>query len=910
MNTFKLWIFVWFAHITSWSICAVEDDSTTKDWDDWDYIDPNFEQQNRKNPTYEQIDLPQYECTTLDEPLPKPLEAPSKDSSSTDTQHSINEDIEAEDEKLPLKISGKTSSENVESLDYPNLSAINIFTDIPSPLPASLSLPTAPTLPTPSSSLDVFHRASGCLFSKVFPFLDGCSLLIPILIKVNPNEKSFYETIYLTKRPFNVQKQIASTLMDHIFSLIGSSMIPLKCVRYVETQKLKYEREKARKRRTIKGDFVLDNLENIQEPSKSALENDKSTFLSTSFSYSLEIKIPFFMLYASAIEIEDHLLTLIEKLLSIISPDLKNLRLIHQRSPLSLFKDRLFFRKIVVPLLTTAHPLLKRKDSQNHDKINRNLGALALRKYSAQECVENIDSYISSLFHENLIKEAVDLMGIPKACLGSLVPLLLNRTKEMNLEISERSKKVKSLFSREDLKVYEAFQSPASKVTFVCKLGKGSFGEASAYHVFMKDGREKLFTIKISIVPNKNDFLHPNSCLERESSSSSTTTDEDDQSSEYVSLKEDHFPQIYAEWSLFHEYMIAKKMGVHLNVLNIQCYFMAWPYQCRKSKVLYALPAIVYPYMESDLLKLINSENVSIERKIAWIFGIIKGLQHMHRAGVAHWDLKLENIFLENTLSNRAIIGDLGLAIDLDKMTYEPTSSTISYGGSTIPGTHQFGTVIYQPIPLNYYFPGIYKFTEGGKVAPTFKEDAFARDIWSLGLLCCELLTNKFFLDHEFKLVKDVYEYFFFQLATPEEIVLRNFLLQRNLYLSARSETGSRTEDINFFGTRRDRVRQFALGGPPDLEQAKLMMEQPRKESREEDDNFVAIPQTLESNWERFSFHDVKRPSKESCIMYKELEKVAGPEIAQFVISMLEFDPKERPSIDTLIQNNIFAKFI
>jgi len=70
---------------------------------------------------------------------------------------------------------------------------------------------------------------------------------------------------------------------------------------------------------------------------------------------------------------------------------------------------------------------------------------------------------------------------------------------------------------------------------------------------------------------------------------------------------------------------------------------------------------LVLEYMQSDLHRVIYSENVLSDKHIAFIiYQILCGLKYMHSMGVYHRDLKPSNILMNREC--RAKICDFGLA--------------------------------------------------------------------------------------------------------------------------------------------------------------------------------------------------------------------------------------------------------
>jgi serine/threonine protein kinase len=71
------------------------------------------------------------------------------------------------------------------------------------------------------------------------------------------------------------------------------------------------------------------------------------------------------------------------------------------------------------------------------------------------------------------------------------------------------------------------------------------------------------------------------------------------------------------------------------------------------------------------LLERINSQRgLSIEEARTVLRGIAEGLAYLHRFGIAHRDLKLENIILRDQYSLRPVIADFGLAVLVEEQPY------------------------------------------------------------------------------------------------------------------------------------------------------------------------------------------------------------------------------------------------
>ena len=127
---------------------------------------------------------------------------------------------------------------------------------------------------------------------------------------------------------------------------------------------------------------------------------------------------------------------------------------------------------------------------------------------------------------------------------------------------------------------------------------------------------------------------------------------------------------------------------------------------------------VVMEYVRGDTLadRLEHSPNgLSLSETAEWLDGIAEGLEYLHQRGVVHRDLKPANIFRDNGVVK---IGDIGLS----KLISESRQSV---------QTQSVGTVHY--------------------MAPEVARGRYGRhvDIYSLGVMLCEMLTGKVPFDGE-----------------------------------------------------------------------------------------------------------------------------------------------------------------
>jgi serine/threonine protein kinase len=124
---------------------------------------------------------------------------------------------------------------------------------------------------------------------------------------------------------------------------------------------------------------------------------------------------------------------------------------------------------------------------------------------------------------------------------------------------------------------------------------------------------------------------------------------------------------------------------------------------------------LVFHYVEHDMFGLLHSPTIprfSLRRTKCYLYQILKGLKFMHDNGVYHRDLKGSNVLVGN--DGIVQLGDFGLArsleFDMDRKL-----------------SHEVVTLWYRAPELLLGAPGY----------------GYEIDIWSVGCLFAEMLTNK-----------------------------------------------------------------------------------------------------------------------------------------------------------------------
>lgn len=125
-------------------------------------------------------------------------------------------------------------------------------------------------------------------------------------------------------------------------------------------------------------------------------------------------------------------------------------------------------------------------------------------------------------------------------------------------------------------------------------------------------------------------------------------------------------------------------------------------------------PYLLMEYLEGESLNLlVGGPNMTAYRAVEILIDVARGLEHAHRAGVLHLDLKPSNIFVERT--GRAKILDFGVG-------------SLPRGG-TSPAEYDPGPVVGTPLYMAPEQWGL------GRV------DA-RTDVWAAGMVLYELLTG------------------------------------------------------------------------------------------------------------------------------------------------------------------------
>lgn len=140
----------------------------------------------------------------------------------------------------------------------------------------------------------------------------------------------------------------------------------------------------------------------------------------------------------------------------------------------------------------------------------------------------------------------------------------------------------------------------------------------------------------------------------------------------------------------------------------------------------YIEPCIVMERMSYNLSQLQNTPLLnSIESKRRILGDVAEGIEHLHTRGIVHRDIKLENVLVRVVAGNivgRAKVSDFGVSRNA-KETDLVTHTTREY-------TRPTGTSLYMP-------PEAFNSSPHDGSMP-------ARDIWSLGVLMCEVLEPGF----------------------------------------------------------------------------------------------------------------------------------------------------------------------
>lgn len=136
--------------------------------------------------------------------------------------------------------------------------------------------------------------------------------------------------------------------------------------------------------------------------------------------------------------------------------------------------------------------------------------------------------------------------------------------------------------------------------------------------------------------------------------------------------------------------------------------------------------------------KLFGEERVAdSERQIAWIiYQLLLALQHLHKRGIAHRDLKMENILVvEQHAYSRILLTDFGMAYQADAEKVDGQHAVRSDGSLTA-----VGTVPYQAPEILEAFRERLHVRQSAPLTTQFGAEV---DYWSLGCLVHELLLGQ-----------------------------------------------------------------------------------------------------------------------------------------------------------------------
>jgi len=151
---------------------------------------------------------------------------------------------------------------------------------------------------------------------------------------------------------------------------------------------------------------------------------------------------------------------------------------------------------------------------------------------------------------------------------------------------------------------------------------------------------------------------------------------------------------------------------------------------------------IVMPYCEHDLFDELERNNSFSEQEAKYYFRqILNGVSHLHRCGVSHGDLSLENIMLLDDNNKYGDYNDRSCKIIDFGMSVRMPSILSQSSHFTIQPKHMRGK-------LSYMAPEIYNPTESSQRNEHKQQqqyasyNPFAADIWSLGSILFMLLVG------------------------------------------------------------------------------------------------------------------------------------------------------------------------
>jgi len=191
-------------------------------------------------------------------------------------------------------------------------------------------------------------------------------------------------------------------------------------------------------------------------------------------------------------------------------------------------------------------------------------------------------------------------------------------------------------------------------------------------------------------------------------------------SGESVALKvaylRDHNP--HALESIRNEICCMAAVSYHLNVVKLHDVF--WLGYSNKMYCNSARVGLVMDYVKGSDLQIISKTMLTKLQTWSTVSQVICALQHLHKHGIVHCDVKQENILIERQ-TGRAVLCDFGAAQFIDRINKLMLGGTLCFMSPERIAQEEFGP----------------------------KED-----VWALGIMTYEMCTGTFYFDSH--LSKDI----------------------------------------------------------------------------------------------------------------------------------------------------------